>query len=97
MNIGWRRVALALPWIWLGLFFLLPLALIAKISLSQMQVGVPPYTPLFAAGEDGIQHLAATFQNYRDIFSDSLYLKAYLGSLRIAFISTVIALLVGYP
>jgi putrescine transport system permease protein len=94
---GWRRIVLALPWIWLGLFFLLPLALIAKISLATMQVGVPPYTPLFAAGEDGVRRLATTLENYRVIFTDSLYLKAYLGSLRIAFISTIIALLAGYP
>jgi putrescine transport system permease protein len=94
---GWRRIVLALPWVWLGLFFLLPLALIAKISLAAMQVGVPPYTPLFAAGEDGVEHFAATLENYRNLFSDALYLKAYLGSLRIAFISTIIALLAGYP
>jgi putrescine transport system permease protein len=94
---GWRRFVLALPWLWLGFFFLLPLALIAEISLSRMQVSVPPYTPLFAVGADGVHHLTASFQNYRDLFADSLYLKAYLGSLRIAFIATVIALIAGYP
>ncbi|MHB1205069.1 MAG: ABC transporter permease subunit [Rhodospirillaceae bacterium] len=91
-----RRLMLAGPWAWAGLFFLLPLEIIFKISLAQTQVGVPPYTSLFAQSADGLA-LQANLANYRDALSDPFYFGAYLGSLKIALIATVIALLIGYP
>ncbi|TAL00592.1 MAG: ABC transporter permease subunit [Rhodospirillaceae bacterium] len=92
-----RRLVLALPWLWLALFFLLPFLLIMKISLAEMRLGVPPYTDLVETTADGARHFAITFDNYRALFADSLYLKAYLGSLRIAAIATMCTLLIGYP
>jgi len=37
------------------------------------------------------------FSNYQFLFSDPLYVNAYLNSIKIALISTIIALLIGYP
>lgn len=37
------------------------------------------------------------FSNYQFLFSDPLYVDAYLNSIKIALISTIIALLIGYP
>ena len=37
------------------------------------------------------------FGNFAYLFDDPLYLNAYISSLRIAFVSALIALLVGYP
>ena len=91
-----RRLMLAGPWAWSALLFLLPLALVLKISLARTQVGVPPYTPLFISGADGIA-LDASLANYRDALSDPFYFGAYLGSLKIAAMATAIALLIGYP
>lgn len=88
-----RRSLLALLWLWSGVFFVLPLVIVLKISVAEARLGVPPYTAFF----DAAHHIAATFDNYRRLIEDSLYLKAYLGSLRTAFISTAIALLIGYP
>jgi len=59
-------------------------------------VGVPPYTALFhRAGGDLVFN--GTFDNYRDLAADDLYVRAYLGSLKIAALATVLALLIGYP
>jgi len=88
-----RRTLLGLPLLWLAVFALLPLVLAVKISLSQMQLGVPPYLPLWNA--DGAWQ--GTTANYTLIASDSLYLDAYLNSVRIAAVSTLLALLIGYP
>lgn len=93
---GFRRLMLAGPWIWGALFFLLPLAIILKISLAQTEVGVPPYTPLFTHDAGGLT-LQGSLSNYRDALSDPFYFGAYLGSLKIAAIATVLALLLGYP
>jgi putrescine transport system permease protein len=92
-----RRATLSIPFVWLALFALLPLILTLKISLAQMQLGVPPYTPLFGAGEDGSVGWLGTLSNYKLLAADSLYLDAYLNSVRIAAISTVLTLLIGYP
>jgi len=88
-----RNALLALLWLWSGLFFLVPLVIVLKISVAEARLGVPPYTAFF----DAAHQIAATFDNYGRLFEDSLYLKAYWGSLKTAAISTVIALLIGYP
>jgi putrescine transport system permease protein len=56
----------------------------------------PPYTPLFEWIDEGIT-ITLNFGNYLFLLSDSLYATAYLNSIRIAAISTIITLLIGYP
>jgi putrescine transport system permease protein len=92
-----RRVTLGLPLVWLLLFALLPLVLTLKISLSQMQLGVPPYLPLWATGPEGQTLWQGTIAAYMLVASDSMYVDAYLNSLRIAGVSTLLALLFAYP
>jgi putrescine transport system permease protein len=88
-----RAVTSGLPTLWLCVFFLAPFALVLKISLADPVIGQPPFTPLIDA--TGSLHL--TFDNYRLVFGDSLFLASYLGSLRIAALASLICLLVGYP
>ncbi len=93
MNTGrFRRVMLAVPWAWAALLFLLPLAVILKISLAETAAGVPPYTPMFMHGAP-----QATLANYRDVFADSFYAGAYVNSLKIAGLATLLTVLAGYP
>lgn len=98
--IGLGRLArlglIGLPFLWLGLFFLLPLLIVVKISLAQSVVGIPPYTPLLAHDGGGLE-IHATLANFALLAGDSLYLRAYLGSLANAALSTVLCLLLGYP
>ncbi len=49
-GLGWtgRLVLIGVPFLWLALFFLLPLLIVVKISLAESTIGIPPYTPLFA-------------------------------------------------
>jgi putrescine transport system permease protein len=91
-----RLVLIGVPFVWLACFFLLPLLIIVKISLAESVVGIPPYTPLFAADGGGIK-LQATLANFALIASDDLYLRAYLGSLANAALATALCLLLGYP
>jgi putrescine transport system permease protein len=90
----WRRWALiAPPFVWLAVFFLLPLGVVAAISLAQSADTIPPYTPLFMHGPNGLES-HATLDNYRLIAGD---LHAYLNSLAYAAAATALCLLVGYP
>lgn len=92
-----RRFALiAVPYLWLLALFLVPFLIVFKISLSDTALAIPPYTPTI---KDGISALIAEldFENFTFLASDDLYWKAYLSSLRIALISTILTLIVGYP
>ncbi|MEO0667843.1 MAG: ABC transporter permease subunit [Pseudomonadota bacterium] len=92
-----RRAALiAVPYAWLLALFLIPFAVVFKISLSDIALAIPPYTP---TAKDGIWNILSQldFENFVFLTEDDLYWKAYLSSLQIAAISTVLTLLIGYP
>ncbi|MCG6541348.1 ABC transporter permease subunit [Pseudomonas sp. KSR10] len=95
MNTG-RRLVIGVPFIWLMLFFLLPFAIVLKISFAEADVAIPPYTEIFTYAEQQLQ-LVINLGNYIFLSEDDLYWAAYAGSLRIAFFSTLICLAVGYP
>lgn len=97
-KVSWGRFGIAaLPWFWLGLFFVLPFLFVLKISLAEPQLAQPPYMELIREFEDGIVTLVINFGNYQLLFEDSLYINALLGSIKVAAISTLLAILVGYP
>jgi putrescine transport system permease protein len=96
-----RSAVIGIPYLWLIVFFALPFVLVFKISLSDVDIAQPPYTPQLAFDwtwqsiTDFVSQL--DFENYTLLTEDPLYWKAYLSSLKIAAISTVLLLLVGYP
>ncbi|MGJ5038299.1 ABC transporter permease [Bradyrhizobium sp. HKCCYLRH3059] len=95
------RFAAIAPYVWMVLFFLVPFAFVAKISLSQTAIAQPPYTPVFSLA-DGLSSLSDAFaalslDNFRLLLSDDLYLASYLRSVVVAATSTAILLLIGYP
>jgi putrescine transport system permease protein len=87
---AWRDFIIAIPYFWLALFFLIPFFIVLVISGGTAVVGIPPI-----AWEESFPYL--TFDNYRFLAEDDLYWKGYLNSLRIASISTLLCLLIGYP
>ena len=96
VGISGKALVLIAPVLWLVVFFLVPLAVVFGISLATKQFGRPPYSPLLTT-EEGTVQLTLHLNNYIKLFSDNLYVAAYLSSIRIAAISTVITLIVGYP
>lgn len=91
-----RVWVIAFPYFWLFLFFLLPFAIVFKISFAELQIAKPPYTSLFEYTEE-ILNIKLNFGNYLFLLTDDLYTNAYFSSLEIAFFSTLYCLLVGYP
>jgi putrescine transport system permease protein len=96
-----RWYVIAVPFLWLLLFFLLPFFIVFKISLSDVAIAMPPYVPVLdlSQGLQGIKDFFSQldFENYAFIFSDALYVSAYWSSVKIAAISTFLTLLVAYP
>jgi len=95
---GGSRIAnIGLPYLWLGLFLLLPIAIVLKISLSEPALSQPPYSTLWEWLERGVLVIRLDLQNYQLIWSDELYRIAVVSSIRIALVSTLLCLLIGYP
>ncbi len=95
------RLVILVPYAWLLFFFLIPFVIVFKISLSQTAISMPPYAPVIDLGE-GVSGLRAalrelSFDNYLWLTEDPLYFNAYISSVVIAGISTLLTLLVGYP
>jgi putrescine transport system permease protein len=89
----WRRVAVAVPYLWLLVFFLAPFAIIFKISLADPILALPPYSPSFDS--DGSP--AMSLNNFSFLLSDKLYAITYLRSVTMAVITTLLCLLLGFP
>ncbi len=87
---------IGVPYFWLLLFFALPFAIVLKISFSTAAISIPPYESLFNYADESLQILL-NIGNYLLIFDDSLYIYAYLGSLKMACITTLGCLFIGYP
>ena len=93
----WRYFIVAIPYIWLLLFFLAPFVIVFKISLADPIIAQPPFTPFFNQGSDGGFSIYTTFDYFLYLFQDSLYFVTYLNSVKLAFIATLFTLLIGYP
>jgi putrescine transport system permease protein len=91
-----RMLLIGVPFLWLAIFFLLPLWIVIKISLAESVIGIPPYTPLVTDGVSGLK-FHATLANFAVLVRDQIYLRAYFGSLVNAALATVLCLLLGYP
>ncbi|WP_243367967.1 ABC transporter permease [Microvirga solisilvae] len=87
----------AVPYLWLGVFFLVPFLIVLKISLSDTAVAQPPYRPVFEWSDIAAFFSGLDLENFALLAEDDLYLRATLSSVRIAAISTVLLLLVGFP
>ncbi len=96
-----RLFLIAVPYLWLLALFLVPFLIVLKISLSDPAIARPPYTPTLdlSLGWQGLKDFFSQldFENFTFLTEDALYWKAYLSSLQIAVISTLITLLVGFP
>jgi len=89
-----RGIVIGVPYAWLLLFFLAPFLIVAKYSVSEMGdirvEDLVTYT-------DGAVKLAIKFTNYVLVATDSLYINAYLASLKYALCTTLSCLVIGYP
>lgn len=97
LRVPGRVWVIGAPWFWLALFFILPFLFVLKISLSEAALAQPPYLDWVREVEDGMVLIQLNFGNYLMLWEDSLYLAALWGSFKVAAISTLICLLIGYP
>ncbi len=96
-----RLIVIGIPFTWLLLFFLVPFVIVIKISLSDPAIAIPPYSPTLelSGGLAGLKAFFSQldFENFTFLTLDPLYYTAYLSSLKIATISTLLTLAVAFP
>ncbi|HRL21290.1 MAG TPA: ABC transporter permease subunit [Alcaligenes sp.] len=102
-NFSWRKLlpstrmlVVGPTFLWMILFLLVPFLLVFKISFADLDFGVPPYTPLAQFADDSISFVL-NLRGYILLFSDSLYLATYISSLKMAAVTTLCCILIGYP
>lgn len=94
---SWRRMlVIAPPFVWLILFLLVPFLLVLKISFADLQFGVPPYTALAEFSGQALS-VVLNLRGYALLFTDSLYVSTYLHSVKMAAVTTLFCILIGYP
>jgi len=92
-----RSAVGTLPLLWLLLLFLVPFLIVLKISFSEALLAMPPYAPLIQWTQQRVLSISLHMANYRFLFTDPLYGDSFLYSLKVALISTLACLLIGYP
>ena len=95
-RISGRRLVAGIPTLWLLVLFLIPFIIVFRISFSEVRLAIPPYTPLIS-WRHGTPSLELHASAYAFLFTDPLYVSSYLYSLKVAAVSTLCCLLIGYP
>jgi len=102
-----RRWVIGVPFVWLLIFFVVPFFILLRISVTDMGNGVDPFAPVIQAIE-GSLHISLKYQNYLSIFEqandqgvmtvgETIYMLAYLTSVKFALWTTILCLFIGYP
>jgi putrescine transport system permease protein len=89
-----RRALIGLPFLWLAVFFLAPLLIVAGISVTPSADAIPPFEPPLSLGPEGIES-NLTIVNYRQLAEGCL--RIYARSLGYAASTTLLCLLIGFP
>jgi putrescine transport system permease protein len=87
---GWRDIIIAVPYAWLVALFLIPFLIVVAMSFATRTPTAPPFG--FGGGNP-----ALNTESYARLFSDTLYIRAFVTSLVNAATATVLCLLIGYP
>ena len=94
---SWKTLGILTPFSWPLIFFLAPFFIVAKISLAELVIVSTPFSNIVKWTDGSVVTIRLVFDNFIYIFKDPLYARTYLNSLKIASISTVICLMIGYP
>lgn len=89
-----NKLVIGIPYGWFILLVAIPLLIVLKISVSEMQA---TSVSSMISWSEGWPTLKLNFASYQFIASDTLYVKTYFSSIKYAFITTVLCLAIGYP
>lgn len=89
-----RHLVIGVPYVWFLMLALVPLLIVLKISLSEME---STSVSSMVDWTHGWPTLKLNFSSYLFLTTDALYYQTYISSLKYALMTTVICLAIGYP
>jgi putrescine transport system permease protein len=89
-----NKLVIGIPYGWFIMLVAIPLLIVMKISLSEMEA---TSVSNMISWTNGLPTLKLNFANYQFIFTDALYVKTYISSIKYALITTILCLAIGYP
>jgi len=89
-----NKLVIGIPYAWFALLVAIPILIVLKISLSEMEMTSVSNMIDWSSGWPKIK---INFESYQFIASDTLYVKTYISSLKYAIITTILCLAIGYP
>lgn len=97
-----KRFVIGVPYGWLIVFFFLPFLILLYISFVDMGADISPFKPIWDP-QTGVLQLK--YENYLDIFRTeegaplfkTLYVDAYIRSIKYALLTAIFCLVIGYP
>jgi putrescine transport system permease protein len=87
---GWIMVLIGTPYVWLLALFLLPFLIVVAMSVATNTPTAPPFS-------FGGEHPWINWEPFSRVFTDTLYVRAFLTSVFNALVSALLCLLIGYP
>jgi putrescine transport system permease protein len=96
---GGQRLVIALPYLWLLVFFLIPFLIVLYISFAGPadEQSKLPYAPVISWIAEGGTQIKLLYSSYSYLIHDPLYVSAWGYSIKLAAVSTLLCLMVGYP
>ena len=89
-----NKLVISVPFCWFILLVAIPILIVVKISLSEME---QTSISSIISWSEGLPKIKLNFASYLFIASDALYIKTYFSSLFYALTTTLLCLLIGYP
>ncbi|MFM9835313.1 MAG: ABC transporter permease [Methylophilaceae bacterium] len=88
------KLVIGIPYGWFTLLVAIPILIVLKISLSEMEM---TSVSSLIDWSNGWPTLKLNFSSYQFIAKDALYIKTYISSIKYALITTALCLMIGYP
>jgi putrescine transport system permease protein len=96
-NWSGQRLVIAMPYLWLLIFFLVPFLIVLYISFAEFSpLGRPPFERVVDWRGPGLQ-IKLLFDSYNYLIHEPLYVESWFYSIKVAFFSTIFCLMLGYP
>ncbi|MCF6766381.1 ABC transporter permease subunit [Thiotrichales bacterium 19S3-7] len=91
-----RRFVILVPYLWFILFLMIPFLFVLRISFSIPSDSIPPISPLLVIKDQTI-NIMLHLSNYLFMIEHNIFFIAVLNSIKMALITTMLCILIGYP
>lgn len=91
-----HRLVVSVPMLWFLVFLVVPFLFVLAISFTVPADGTPPFSRIFQYSDKAV-YIALHLSNYTQALYSKLTYIALFDSIKVAFITTFLCILIGYP